>query len=119
MKPKLFIGSSTESLDIAYAAQENLENYTEVTVWTQGIFELSKYTMESLLGVLDNYDYGLFVFAADDLAKIRGAEYSVARDNIIFELGLFVGRLRRERSFIFVPRGVQDFHLPTDLLAVH
>lgn len=39
MKPSLLIGSSKASLNIAYAAQENLESVAEVTVWVQGIFK--------------------------------------------------------------------------------
>ena len=42
-RPKAFIGSSSEALGIAYALQENLEADAEITVWTQGIFEPSKY----------------------------------------------------------------------------
>jgi hypothetical protein len=36
VKPNIFIGSSTESLEVAYSLQENLEPSAEVTVWTQG-----------------------------------------------------------------------------------
>lgn len=72
MKPALFIGSSSESVDIAYALQENLEHVAEVTVWTQGIFELAKYTLESLLETLDIADFGVFVFAPNDVSIIRG-----------------------------------------------
>ena len=93
MRPTLFIGSSSESLDIAYAAQSNLEDVAEVLVWTQGIFELSKSYLEALLDALDDTEFGLFIFNADDVTKIRGTETRTARDNVVFELGLFIGRL--------------------------
>ena len=116
-RPKAFIGSSSEALGIAYALQENLEADAEITVWTQGIFEPSKYPLESLLAALDACDLGIFVFSPDDIAKIRGAEAPVVRDNVLFELGLFVGRLGRHRSIFLTPKGA-DLHIPSDLLGV-
>jgi len=119
MKPNLFIGSSTESLQIAYAVQENLETAAEVTVWTQGIFELSKFSIDSLLSAVEVADFGVFVFSPDDVLLMRGKEKAIARDNVVFELGLFIGRLGRERNFILLPRGSEgSFHLPTDLLGL-
>lgn len=117
-KPRLFIGSSTESLDTAYAAQEALEHDAEVTVWTQGIFDLSKYTLDALVDTLDTVDFGLFVLSPDDVVTIRDETKRTARDNVVFELGMFIGRLGRERAFILVPRGGAELHLPTDLLGM-
>ncbi|HEV2494501.1 MAG TPA: TIR domain-containing protein [Terriglobia bacterium] len=59
------------------------------------------------------------LFAADDLTKIRGQEMKTTRDNIIFELGLFVGRLGRKRSFVVMPKGIEGLHLPSDLVGLN
>lgn len=118
MKPRLFIGSSTEALDIAYAIQENLAYDSNPTVWTQGIFELSSNTLDDLLTSLDNFDFGIFVFNPDDVSRIRNNKVTTVRDNVIFELGLFIGKLGKKRVFFVLPDNLSDFHLPTDLLGV-
>jgi len=119
MKPSLFIASSSESLGVAYALQENLEKVAEVTVWDQGVFEPSRYTLDSLVEALDRADFGAFVFAPDDVVSIRGQDKQAVRDNVLFELGMFIGRLRRERNFVLLPKGYEEgFRLPTDLLGL-
>lgn len=118
MKPSVFIGSSTERLELAYAVQEGLEYNVESTVWTQDVFVLSRGTLSSLVGILDRTDFAVFVLAPDDVTVLRDANNRTVRDNVIFELGLFIGRLGSDRCFLIVPRGLDDFHLPSDLLGV-
>lgn len=119
MKPSLFIASSVESRDIAYAIQENLDFIADVTVWDQDVFELSNYTLDSLVTLFDEVDFGAFVFCPDDIAKIRNKDVLIVRDNVLFELGLCIGKIGRERTFIIIPRGYEnELHLPSDLLGI-
>lgn len=117
MKPRIFIGSSVEGLNIAYSIQQNLTYDAEVTVWDQGVFELSKTTIESLTEVLIKSDFGIFVFSPDDIVKIKEKDKSTLRDNVLFEFGLFIGKLSRERVFFVIPSDM-DLYLPTDLLGI-
>ena len=119
-KPKVFIGSSIEGLDLAYAIQDHLEQnqFAEAAVWTQGIFEIPNPIIISLLNALDNFDFAVFAFTPNDITVIRNNEYPVVRDNVIFETGLFTGRLGFDRVYFLKPRNQPDIHLPSDLLGV-
>jgi len=117
MKPRVFLGSSVEGLSVAYAIQTNLIHDAEITVWSQGVFELSKTTIESLFEILGSVDFGVFVFTPDDLIKIRENSTATVRDNVLFEFGLFLGKLGRQRVFFIIP-SEHELHLPTDLLGI-
>jgi tetratricopeptide (TPR) repeat protein len=118
MKSKVFVGSSIEGLPIAYAVQQNLRYSAEVTVWDQGVFNLSESALESLQEVLSNSDFGVFVLSPDDVLKIRGKENVAVRDNVVFELGLFIGKLGKKRCFMLIPDKNAEIHLPTDLVGM-
>ncbi len=116
-KPRVFVGSSAESLDVAHGIQENLEYAAEVTVWTQGVFEVSRTTIQALMQAVDTFDFAVFVFAPDDVVKMRDETFKAVRDNVVFELGLFTGGLGEDRAFMIVPRGA-ELRLPTDLAGI-
>jgi predicted nucleotide-binding protein len=108
MKPKIFIASSGEALPIANAIHQNLIRQAEVTVWDQGFFKLSRSSLQSLVSELQNFDFGVFVFSPDDLLTMRGEQHRAVRDNVLLELGLFIGELGQDRCFILVPENSKE-----------
>jgi predicted nucleotide-binding protein len=116
--PQIFVASSQESLKYAHAIQKNLDDDADVTVWNQGVFRLSSFGIESLSKVLDKSDFAIFVFAPDDVLQLRKKSYAAVRDNVVFELGLFMGKLGRPRTFMVVPKGSKDLRIPTDLVGI-
>ena len=89
----------------------------EPTVWPQGVFKPSKVAFADLYAFSQRVDFAVFVFTPDDVATIRGEVAAVARDNVIFELGLFCGSLGPSRCFFVVPHDM-PLHLPTDLIGM-
>jgi uncharacterized protein (DUF1810 family) len=117
MKPRIFIGSSGEALDVCYAIQQELGRDFDVTVWNQDVFRLTRDALDSLLAALDSSDAGVFVLRQDDLTESRGQSNPTVRDNVIFELGMFIGRLGRDRTFMLSPDG-STIRLPSDLIGI-
>ena len=119
-KPTVFIGSSTEGISIAEAVQWSLERSgsVETTLWTQGIFEPSSTVFNSLNAAVRSFDYAIFCLTADDKVSYRQLDVLTARDNIIFEAGLFMGALGSEKVFLLVSSDVLP-KIPTDLSGVN
>lgn len=113
---RVFIICSVEALPIARAIEMQLEHdKVFVKIWTDGVFLASKYPIESLEEQLDESDFAIAIAQPDDsVTTARGVTKNTPRDNVIFELGLFVGRLGRLRSLLLEPRG-EEVHLPSDL----
>ena len=55
------------------------------------------------------------MLSPDDLAKIRTKDYSIARDNLLYEAGLSTGIYGKHRCFLIIAKKIDDFHLPSDL----
>jgi predicted nucleotide-binding protein len=114
MKPKIFIGSSREGIQIANAIHSNLTRDAECTVWKDNVFQPSSSTLSDLMKMLGESDFAIFVFSPDDVSIMRSVAEHVVRDNVLFELGLFIGRLGQDRCFFLIPDSEQ-MRLPTDL----
>ena len=110
-------GSSYEGIAVAEALQARLDEVAEVTLWTQGIFDPGANFLEALIKTLDTTDFAILVMTPDDVI-LSGDEVSLApRDNVLFELGLFMGRLGRERCFFVHERDLK-LKIPSDLLGI-
>lgn len=115
---RVFIISSVEALPIARAIQNAFEHDPfNVTVWTDGVFRASTFPIATLEAAVDQSDFAIAIVQPDDLITERGVQVVVPRDNVIFELGLFIGRLGIDRSFLVEPRG-EGTKLPSDLVGV-
>jgi len=117
VKPRMFIGSSVEGLAVAESIQLGLRHDIEVVIWTQGPFGLSEGSLESLVKAKDDFHYAVFVLTPDDLLTKRNKTSNSPRDNVLFELGLFMGALGRERTFMVQCKD-DVLDLPTDLAGV-
>jgi Predicted nucleotide-binding protein containing TIR-like domain len=116
IKPHIFIGSSSEGLSAAQVLKARLASWADCDIWKDpGVFELNKGYLENLLERLNLYEYGIMVATGDDATKSRGETKMAPRDNVVFELGLFMGRLGRDRTFFVFEK---DSKLPSDLLGI-
>lgn len=78
---------------------------------------MTNYTLQTLEDEVDQSDFAIAVAHGDDITEIREKEWPVPRDNVIFELGLFMGRLGRMRAILMEPRE-EKVKLPSDLAGV-
>lgn len=100
MKPRIFIGSSSEGLYAAEYIKQHLSADYDCIVWNDGVFKYNRSFLETLLNSASLFDFGFLIFTKDDLALSRDEAFEQARDNVLFEYGLFLGRLGLDRAFV-------------------
>ena len=116
--PILFVGSSKETLPVAQAAQAGLaHDRVIVRLWTDGVFGPSRFPIDDLLEQVNQADFAVLVVGPDDKVLFRDDTVDTPRDNVVFELGLFMGGLGRERSVVVAPRGI-PLKLPSDIFGL-
>lgn len=120
MKKRLFIGSSSEELKLANVAKNILENDFEVivwneTIWDTAVFRINQNFLSDLLKASLKFDFGLLLGTSDDKVSYRGVDVLQPRDNILFELGLFIGRLGISKCAFVVEK---DLKILSDLQGI-
>lgn len=114
---RVFLISSGEAVAVARIIQNALSRDFLVVPWTDGVFKVANYPLQSLEDELEKCDFAIAVAHADDLTESRGKDWPSPRDNVIFELGLFMGRLNRQRAILMEPRD-EKVKLPSDLAGI-
>jgi hypothetical protein len=110
-KPSIFIGSSSEQSEVTKEMEVHLSKFAQVTCW-DGIFNPGQPFLADLSNSKNNYDFAIFIITPDDSTISRGTEYLSTRDNVIFEIGLFIGSIGFERVYY-----VQDQNKKTKILS--
>ena len=118
---RVFIASSSENREVTEAVADMLRNEVRFDIqpapWHLGTFKLSQTYIESLEGELDKAAFAVLVLTPNDIAYIREQKHEIPRDNVLFELGLFMGRLGRDHCFLL--HSQKQTKLPSDLLGLN
>lgn len=85
MKPRIFIGSSSEGLSVAKRVKDFFQNDYDCFLWSDDIFKNNESFLETLVKSASLFDFGFMIFSADDEATIRDNHFETPRDNILFE----------------------------------
>lgn len=116
IKKKLFIGSSSEELKLAEQVKKLLESEFDVTIWNDNVwdtavFKINQNFLADLLRASLQFDFGILIGTSDDKVMSRGKEMLQPRDNVLFELGLFTGRLGTSKCAFLIDKEIK---LPSD-----
>lgn len=98
---RVFIGSSTEASGYAGIINDILNDDIKINnrplrsnTWRDifmGGLVVSVTTLDTLMQLFKNYNFGVFLFMPDDITTSRNKEQSSVRDNVLFEYSLFLG----------------------------
>lgn len=111
-KKNIFIGSSSEELSLAEKVRDQLLPNYDVTIWNEkvwdtSVFKINQNFLADLLKASLQFDFGILIGTTDDKVIFRGEEVMQPRDNVIFELGLFTGRLGTSKCAFLIEKDVK------------
>jgi hypothetical protein len=117
-KSKIFIASSSRTQLLAEKLRDELAtDYCEARLWKdESNGKPSETIIEMLEGVAAKYDFAIIVLARDDVIINEAGDALKARDNCVFEAGLFMAALGRKRCFLV--NSVEQRELPSDLAGI-
>ena len=101
-----------------------LSKNLDVRVWDDDTFQLGDHPLESLGRQMLLSDFALLIVHPDDKIVEKGKDDTyTTRDNVLFELGLFIGALGKKRGFFLAVndhtgKKEKKVKIPTDLVGI-
>ena len=97
---RVFLAYASEDRDVALAVQEAINRYAkgkegkiDVDTWEVNS-ELSESILDNIQYSMGERDFGVFIYSPVD---------GKARDNVVFETGLFIGMKKADHTIILLP----------------
>jgi predicted nucleotide-binding protein len=120
---EVFLAYAHEDEGLALAVKSAVETCARsaqagtvfVTPWPLAIQSLTESTLRNLSDAT-NCDFGIILYTPAGKTETGNTERWVARDNVVFETGLFIGAKGAERTIILLPEGHEV--APSDLAGI-
>jgi hypothetical protein len=117
---RVFLAYASEDGDVALAVKGAIENYAKrkapgkvlVIAWEVNN-ELTKSILDNVRNTMREREFGVFIYSPIDGADGADGADAKARDNVVFESGLFIGMKEADRAIILLPENYQV--APSDL----
>jgi len=115
--PRIFIGSSGEAENIDRQVRRIIENFGAQAIGWRDVFKNGDYALDVLMNLASSIDGALLIATPDDQTVYKSMDRMSPRDNVIFELGIFISQLGKQRTGIIhvVDPDKPTASLPTDL----
>lgn len=115
-KAKIFFGSSSEAKEDLRILSRQVchEDWAVPVLWSREGFPPGRSYLDSLLKQSREVQFAVFLCRGDDVVDSRSVRSMAPRDNVIFEIGMFVRALGPEAVLLVVPETNPPVKIPSD-----
>jgi predicted nucleotide-binding protein len=115
MKPRIFVSSSVEARPLLHFLEEELSLEATVVAWSDMPFSIAQPPLAQFSQSVKGADFVVILGGFTEAVTARGMVEERPRDNIIFELGFFIGSLGSERVLVVDISPEKSLGLPAAL----
>ena len=115
---QVFIGTTEEKVTYGRSLIAHLQHHAACRLADTAFLKNDSF-LGNLKEIAETYDFAVLLLTPDDKLETRQLTWQCARDNLIFEAGLFFATLGGERTFVVRPAGMTDFKIPSNLSGIN